>query len=151
MCRLLCQVDHELTQLYGGKLCLASLARKFPASACTYLSEDAMSPQHDVGENSRVHSQTGLKHSLLPVCYITVSSLSCWEGIAVHFPSEEIIGGWEAQHDPATCACSPESQPYPGLHQEKHGQQIEEGDSAPLVCFHETPPGVLRPALEPPT
>jgi len=38
------------------------------------------------------------------------------------------------------CACSPESQPYPGLHQEQRGQQVEGGDSAPLICSHETPP-----------
>ena len=39
---------------------------------------------------------------------------------------------------------------HPGLHQEKRGQQVEGGNSAPLLRSGETPPGVLRPALEPP-
>jgi len=43
---------------------------------------------------------------------------------------------------------SPEGQPYPGLHQEKHGQQVEGADSAPLFCSGETSPGVLRPDEE---
>jgi len=47
------------------------------------------------------------------------------------------------------CAHSPAGQLYPGLHQEKHGQQGEGGDSAPLLRSGETPPGVLRPTLEP--
>jgi len=47
------------------------------------------------------------------------------------------------------CAHSPEGQLYPGLHQERHGQQVKGGDSAPLLLSGETPPGVLRPALEP--
>jgi len=47
------------------------------------------------------------------------------------------------------CACSPESQPYPGLHQKQRGKQVEGGDSALLLCSRENPPGVLRPALEP--
>jgi len=32
------------------------------------------------------------------------------------------------------CTHSPEGQPYPGLHQKKRGQQVEGGDSAPLLC-----------------
>ena len=47
------------------------------------------------------------------------------------------------------CACSPEGQLYPGLHQKKHGQQVKGGDSAPLLHSGETPPGVLHTALDP--
>jgi len=46
------------------------------------------------------------------------------------------------------CACCQESQPYPGLHQKKHCQQVKGGDSAPLVRSRETPLGLL--CLEPP-
>ena len=40
----------------------------------------------------------------------------------------------------AMCACSPESQLYPGLHQKQHSQQGEGGDSSPLLWSHETQP-----------
>jgi len=46
------------------------------------------------------------------------------------------------------CARSPENQPYPGLHHKQRGQQVEGGDSAPLLCSGESSPRVLRPALE---
>jgi len=46
------------------------------------------------------------------------------------------------------CPDSPENQPCPGLHQEKCGQQVEEGDPAPLGCAGETSPGVLHPDVE---
>jgi len=48
------------------------------------------------------------------------------------------------------CAHSPEGQLYPGLHQEKRGQQGEGGDSAPLLHSGDTSSGVLCPDLEPP-
>jgi len=41
------------------------------------------------------------------------------------------------------CAYSPESQPYPRLHQKQHGQEVEGGDSAPLLCT-----ALVRPPLE---
>ena len=47
------------------------------------------------------------------------------------------------------CACSPESQPYPVLHQKQHGQQVKGGDSAPLLRSGDRPPRVLCPTLQP--
>jgi len=46
------------------------------------------------------------------------------------------------------CTRSPEARLYPGLHQEKRVQQVEGGDSAPLLHSGDTSPGVLCPALE---
>jgi len=48
-------------------------------------------------------------------------------------------------------ARSPEFQLHSRLHQQKHGQQLKGGDSAPLLCSGVTSPGVPHPALEPPT
>jgi len=58
-------------------------------------------------------------------------------------------GGLKDGHEPTTCTCSPEGQTSPGLHQKKHGQQVEGDDSVPLLHSGESPPGVLCPALKP--
>jgi len=55
---------------------------------------------------------------------------------------------WQAGHKPAVRPHSPETQPYPGLHQKKGGQQVEGGDPAPLLCAGETSPGELHPDVE---
>jgi len=57
-------------------------------------------------------------------------------------------GGWKTGCEPTVCPRSTESQPYPGLHQKKCGQQVEGGDPAPLLCTDETSPGVLHPDVE---
>ena len=51
-------------------------------------------------------------------------------------------------YEPAVCPHSLESQPYPGLLQKKHGQQVEGGDLTPLLCTGEASPGVLCPDVE---
>jgi len=48
------------------------------------------------------------------------------------------------------CTCSTESQTYPGLHKQTHSQQVEGGDSPPLLHSGETSPGVLSPGEESP-
>jgi len=55
----------------------------------------------------------------------------------------------KSRTEPTMCAHSPEGQPYSGLHQKQHGQQIEGGDSATLLRSDETSPGVQCPPLEP--
>jgi len=49
-------------------------------------------------------------------------------------------GGWKAERDPAVCARSPESQPYPGPHPQQRGQQSREG-ILPLCSALVRPPG----------
>ncbi|GAB0206082.1 hypothetical protein GRJ2_003073800 [Grus japonensis] len=62
-------------------------------------------------------------------------------------PEEKDLGVLIDQHEPAVCACSPESQPCPGLHPQQRDQQVEGGDPAPLLHSCETPPAVLHPAV----
>jgi len=57
-------------------------------------------------------------------------------------------GGCKAGHDPVTGAHSPETNCTLGCIK-SCGQQVEGGDSAPLLRTGETPPGVLSLALEP--
>lgn len=54
---------------------------------------------------------------------------------------------WMKHHIWAGSVCSPESQPYSGLHQKNRGQQVTGGDPAPLLCSPKAPPGALHPAL----
>jgi len=42
------------------------------------------------------------------------------------------------------CTSSPEGQPYAGLNQEKCGQQVQGGDSAPLLCSGENPHRIIE-------
>lgn len=44
----------------------------------------------------------------------------------------------KTQHELAMCPCSPEIQPHPGLHQTKHGQQVEGSDSVPPFSWEPT-------------
>jgi len=55
---------------------------------------------------------------------------------------------WEAEHEPATCPCNLEGQPYPGLHQKQHGQEVEGGDPTALLCAGEILSAVLCPDVE---
>ena len=72
------------------------------------------------------------------------------KGLGVALPRRTWrIGGRKAGYEPTMSTCSPEGQPYPGLHQKKRGHQVKGGDSAILLCSGVTPPGVLHPAVEP--
>ena len=48
------------------------------------------------------------------------------------------------------CACSLESQPYPGLHQKRGDQQGEGEHRPPLLCLPRPPSGALHSGLGPP-
>jgi len=72
------------------------------------------------------------------------------EGIASS-PAEKDLGvlvdeNLDMSHQ---CALAAQKVKYPGLHQKQRGQQVEAGDSAPLLSSGEIPTRALHPALEP--
>jgi len=69
----------------------------------------------------------------------------------VSSPEEKDLGVLVDEKLNMTRQCALAAQPYPGLPQKQCGQQVEGGDSAPLLRSGETLRGVLRPALEPST
>ena len=78
------------------------------------------------------------------------AQVQVWQRIAWEQPQGEgsrSVYWWKIQCKLEMCACSSACQLYPGLHQEKHDQQIEGGDSALLLCSHVTLPEVLHSAL----
>ena len=48
------------------------------------------------------------------------------------------------------CACSPEGQKYPGLHQKRSNQQSKGGDHPTLFCPCEASSGEMHSGLGPP-
>ncbi|PKU48857.1 hypothetical protein llap_828 [Limosa lapponica baueri] len=68
-----------------------------------------------------------------------------------HVPKRHVCTSSKFLENKYLATESPKAQLYSGLYKKKRGQQVKGGDSAPLLCSGETPPGVLHPALEPPT
>ncbi|RMC12611.1 hypothetical protein DUI87_10133 [Hirundo rustica rustica] len=89
------------------------------------------------------------KYKVLYLGWGTPGIQQAGDGQMESSPGEKDLGGQvgEAGHGPAMGTHSPESQTCPRLHPKHRGQQGKGGDSAPLLCSGETPPGVLHPAL----
>ena len=79
-----------------------------------YLSRGNLNYQYKLGGVSIEHSHTALQKGLGGT------------------------GGWQVGHETAMYSRNSESQPYPGLHQNKCVQQVEEGDPAPLLSAGKT-------------
>jgi len=56
---------------------------------------------------------------------LSVQAGGCKDKIQTYQKGLGSTDGWQAGHEPAMCPHSPESQPYPGLHQKKRGHQVE--------------------------
>jgi len=86
------------------------------------------------------------EEKLRPICSVALLNHPNWEeGVAILTSSKKHIYLFVFAYFIQMCACSPEGQLYPGLHREKCDQQVEGGESASLICSHETPPAVLLP------
>ena len=67
---------------------------------------------------------------------------SCWKGLGG-------TGGWQTTgYEPSECRWNIESQLYPGLWQQRQGQQVGGRNPALLLCIGETSFGVLCPDVD---
>lgn len=66
-----------------------------------------------------------------------ISQQPCGEGLEVVM-DEKLDLSWQYQ-----------KQAHPGLHPKQCGQQVKVGDSVPLLCPCETPPGTAHTAWDP--
>lgn len=93
-------------------------------------------------------------HGIFPLYCVCMGRFWYWEGYARSFPTEPMppiprwAHCWPRLSQSVMVIKSLWQQSH---HQKQHGQQIEGGDSAPLLCSGETWAGVMHPVLRPQT